>query len=73
MIKTKEKIEKQSEIENKIFEIKKSYVSKAEFIEIINNIEFESIKKCELELITWIIADFETGEVKPLTKNIEID
>ncbi len=73
MIETKEQIEKQSETENKIFEIKKSYMSKAEFIEIINNIEFELVKKCELELITGIIANFENGETKTLTKNIEID
>lgn len=73
MIEYEAKIKEQSEAQQKIFEIEKSYIKKEELINLLNNIDFIGVKKCDLELITGFIADFSSGEVKPLTKNIEID
>lgn len=73
MIEYGEELKKQDEIQNKMFEIEKSYMKKEEIIELLNNIDFVSVKKCDLELITGFICDGSTGEVKSLTKNIEID
>ena len=61
------------ELETKKFEIAKSYLTKEEFINLLNSIEFESIKECRIELITGFIINCETNEIKPLTKNIDID
>lgn len=61
------------DLETKKFEIAKSYLTKEEFINILNSIDFESIKECRLELITGFIINFETNDIKPLTKNVEID
>ena len=60
------------DFKTKISEIEKSYLTKEEFINILNNIDFLSVKCCDLQIITGFIVDFQTGEVKPLTKNIEL-
>lgn len=61
------------ELDTKKFEIEKSYMSKEEFINLLLSIDFERIKECSLELITGFIVNLETKEIKPLTKNIDID
>ena len=61
------------DLKTKITEIEKLYLTKEEFINIINNIDFLSIKCCELHVITGFIVDLEKDEVKPLTKNIELN
>lgn len=61
------------EFGTKKFEIEKSYMSKEELINLLQSIDFERIKECSLELITGFIINFETNEIKPLTKNINID
>ena len=61
------------ELDTKKYEIEKSYLSKEEFINIINNIDFIGVKRCEIGLITGFIIDCENNDIKPLTKNIEID
>lgn len=73
MIEYGEELKNQDIIQNKMFEIEKSYMKKEEIIELLNNIDFVLVKKCDLELITGFICDGSTGEIKPLTKNIEID
>ena len=60
-------------LETKKFEIEKSYLTKEEFINMINSINFERIKECDLKLITGYIINYETNDIKPLTKNIDID
>lgn len=57
----------------RIFEIEKSYMTKEEIISLLQNIEFLGVERCDIRLITGYIADYKTGEVKTLSKNIEID
>ena len=64
---------KEQDIENNVESRINSYLTKEEFINILNSIEFESIKQCRIELITGFIVNLETAEIKPLTKNIDID
>lgn len=61
------------DLKAKKFEMEKSYITKEEFLNILNSIEFESIKYCRIELVTGFIINIETNEIKPLTKNIDID
>lgn len=61
------------ELETKKYEIEKSYLTKEELINMLNNIDFVSVKKCEIELITGFIINCENNDIRPLTKNIEID
>ena len=61
------------EVENKKYEIEKNYLTKEELINMLNNIDFISVKKCEIELITGFIINCEENNIRPLTKNIEID
>ena len=61
------------EVETKKYEIEKSYLTKEELINMLNNIDFISVKKCEIELITGFIINCEENNIRPLTKNIEID
>lgn len=60
------------DLETKKFEIEKSYITKEEFINIINNIEFIAIKKCDLDLVTGFILHIEDEEVTPLYKTINL-
>ena len=60
------------DLQTKKYEIEKSYISKEEFINIINNIEFIGINKCDMELVTGCIIDTENKEIKPVYKSIEI-
>jgi len=57
----------------KVEEIKKSYISKEKFIEMINSIDFVAIKYCNIDFLTGIIADTETEEIKKLSYNITIE
>lgn len=61
------------ELETKKCEIEKSYLTKEELINMLNNIDFVSVRKCEIELITGFIINCEDNNIRPLTKNIEID
>lgn len=62
-----------NDLENKKFEVEKSYLTKEEFINMLNNIDFDNVKECSLELITGFIINCETKEIRPLTKNININ
>ena len=61
------------DLEVKVAEIKKSYISKEEFIEVINSIDFVAIKYCNIDFLTGIIIDGENGEIKRLSYNIIIE
>lgn len=61
------------ELETKKFEIEKSYLTKEEFMNIVNSIDFISIKECNIEIITGFIVDCEKNTIQPLTKNININ
>ena len=61
-----------NDLETKKYEIEKSYLSKEEFINIINNVDFIGVSKCNLELVTGCIIDIEEKEIKPLYKTLEI-
>jgi hypothetical protein len=56
-------------------EIMKSYVTKEEFINIINSVDFTHVKDYDISLIkSWIVKADETGEIieiKPLYYNIK--
>lgn len=58
-------------------EIMKSYITKEEFINIINSIDFTHVKDYDISLIkSWIAKADETGEIieiKPLYYNIKGD
>lgn len=61
---------------NNLDEIKKSYMSKDEFIEILSKIEFLCIKEVTIELITgfkYIIDDKGNKTIRPLNKTININ
>lgn len=61
---------------NNLDEIKRSYMSKEEFIQILSNIEFLCIKEVTIELITgfkYIIDDKGDKTIKPLSKTININ
>lgn len=62
-----------SDLEVEVAEIKKSYISKEKFIEMINSIDFVAIKYCNIDFLTGIIADGKTGEIKKLSYNITIE
>ena len=59
---TNDEIQKTNEIQNKMFEIEKSYLTKEELINMLNNIDFVRVEECDLKLITGFICDYE--EVK---------
>ncbi|MDD7757757.1 MAG: hypothetical protein PUJ51_25205 [Clostridiales bacterium] len=69
---TNDEIQKTNEIQNKMFEIEKSYLTKEEFINMLNNIDFVRVERCDLNLITGFICDYAEGEVRPLSKRIEL-
>ena len=69
---TNDEIQKPNEIQNKMFEIEKSYLTKEEFINMLNNIDFVRVESCDLKLITSFICDYVKGEVRPLSKRIEL-
>lgn len=50
--------------------IKKSYISKEKFIEMLNSMDFVAIKYCNIDFLTGIIGDGKTGEIKELGYNI---
>lgn len=50
-----------------------SYVSKEEFIDIINMIKFKAIRRANLDLITDIIVKPESQEMEILSKQIDIE
>ena len=56
-----------------IEEAKKSYITKEEFINIINTLEFGAIKNAEINFITGFIYDKKDEAVRPLSKRIEIN
>ena len=70
---TNDEIQKTNEIQDKMFEIEKSYLTKEELINMLNNIDFVRVEKCDLKLITGFICDYAEGEVKPLSKRIELN
>lgn len=70
---TNDEIQKTNEIQNKMFEIEKSYLTKEELINMLNNIDFVRVEKCDLKLITGFICNYAEGEVRPLSKNIELN
>ena len=53
-----------SDLEVKVSAIKKSYISKEKFIEMINSIDFVAVKYYSIDFLTGIIADGKTGEIK---------
>lgn len=61
------------ELETKNFEIEKSYLTKEEFTNMLNFIDFISIKECHIEMITGFIVNIEKNSIQPLTKNIDIN
>lgn len=67
-----EEIKYINDIQTKMFEIEKSYITKEEFIDMISNIDFKRVKTCELSLITGFIYDGDENEIKPLYKRIEL-
>lgn len=50
-----------------------SYLTKNEFIKLIEQIDFDKIQSCEIRCITGIIFDGKDLSCKLLTKNINID
>ena len=48
-------------------------MSKEEFINLINTINFKAIRNCHLDLITDIIVKPENEEMKILSKQIDIE
>ena len=70
---TNDEIQKTNEIQNKMFEIEKSYLTKEELINMLNNIDFVRVEKCDLKLITGFICGYAEGEVRPLSKRIELN
>ena len=70
---TNDEIQKTNEIQNKMFEIEKSYLTKEELINMLNNIDFVRVEKCDLKLITGFIYDYAESEVRPLSKSIELN
>lgn len=70
---TNDEIQKTNEIQNKMFEIEKLYLTKEELINMLNNIDFVRVEKCDLKLITGFICDYAEGEVRPLSKRIELN
>lgn len=50
-----------------------SYVSKEEFINIINMIQFKAIRNASLDLITDILIKPESKEMEILSKQIDIE
>ena len=69
---TNDEIQKTNKIQNKMFEIEKLYLTKEEFINMLNNIDFVREERCDLKLITSFICDYAAGEVRPLSKRIEL-
>ena len=69
---TNDEIQKTNKIQNKMFEIEKSYLTKEEFINMLNNIDFVRVERCDLKLITSFICDYAEGEVIPISKRIEL-
>ena len=69
---TNDEIQKTNKIQNKIFEIEKSYLTKEELINMLNNIDFVRVEECDLKLITGFICDYAEDEVRPLSKRIEL-
>ena len=53
--------------------VETSYITKEEFIALIQTINFIAVKECDIDFITDFLANFETGEMKPLTKNIRLN
>ena len=70
---TNDEMQKKNEIQNKMFEIEKSYLTKEELINMLNNIDFVRVEKCDLKLIAGFICDYAEGEVRPLSKRIELN
>ena len=64
--------ETEQNIINKKNEIMASYISKEEFLNIINNTNFACVKEADLELITGIIYNVDDNTFKDLSKNIRI-
>ena len=50
-----------------------SYVSKEEFINIINMLNFKAVRRANLDLITDIIVNANNEEMQVLSKQIDID
>lgn len=59
-------------IKNKKDEIIASYISKDEFLNIINNTEFVCVKEADLELLTGILYNVDDNNFRELSKNIRI-
>lgn len=54
-----------------LYQIQKSYLSKEEFIKMIEMIDFVGIKKAYIELLTGVI--YKDDETKALSKTIDIN
>ena len=67
-----EEIKNIEKVRTKMFEIEKSYITKEEFINMISNIDFERVKRCELSLITGFIYNGDEDEIETLFKRIEL-
>lgn len=72
----KTKFENQDEFEKNVSmtkEISDSYLSKEDFVKMINLIDFKCVRSCELELITGIVFDCRDLSKSVLYKRIKID
>lgn len=67
LLENKKRIDKDTEL----FKIQKSYVTKEEFLQMLNLIDFQAVITARLELLTGVIITEE--EIKKLHKNIDID
>lgn len=68
--------ENENDFESKFEEYKlmvNSYMTKEEFITIINNLDFKCIKSCDLELITSFIVNCKDKSFKQLYKKVSIE
>ncbi len=64
---------KLKELVNKAEALKNSYMSKEEFINVINIIDFKFIKETDLDLVTDILVNLEEDRLEVKSKNIRID
>ena len=67
LLENKKRIDKDTEL----FKIQKSYVTKEEFLQMLNLIDFQAVITARLELLTGVIVTDEG--IKKLHKNIDID
>lgn len=68
--------ENENDFESKFEEYKlmiNSYMTKEEFITMINNLDFKCIKSCDLELITSFIVNCKDKSFKQLYKKVSIE